>query len=259
MQKINYKEKILLEQKINELLIINIDDKLTQAKERDCIKVTGEIKVSGEVATENGNQNFYHPIEVDIMLSEDQLISKEVIISIDDFNYKIDDNLIEIELMMKVEGLKEIEPYFPAQEDKEIIQIEREEDNIESTIFENPIEEVNEQTIQEENTYIEDSIETELVTNDIEIQKEINQRNFNKPDNEKKQNSNNKKKKHSLLDQVFKNRNIEKETCYIYHVVKKETSYNEVAQFYNIDEEQLKKANNNEEIFEGKLLLIPKI
>ena len=97
MQKISYKETISLSNQINELLLINIDEKLSQTKESDNIKVSGQINISGEVLCLEGKETFAHPLEVDILLSKEQLINEEAIIKVDDFEYKLIDNKIEID------------------------------------------------------------------------------------------------------------------------------------------------------------------
>ena len=231
MQKINYKEKILLEDEINELIMINIDDKLSQTKESDCIKIAGEIKVSGEVKTNSGNKNFIHPIGVDIMLSKEQLANDEVNVHIDDFNYQIDNKAINIDLIMKIDGLKEIEAYFPAQENQENIEVNSEE-NREEIIQENQNE------IVEANDPIE-SIEVEEITQEISKEEVRNE-------------------KYSLLSQIFKNRSLKKESAYLLHVVKEESTYEQIASLYNIEVNKIKSANNDEEIYKGKLIFIPK-
>ena len=65
------------------------------------------------------------------------------------------------------------------------------------------------------------------------------------------------KTKYSLISQIFKNRTIKKETSYKLHVVKTQSNYEEIASLYNIDVECLKNANNDEEIYIGKLIFIP--
>lgn len=229
MQKINYKENILLDSQIEELLMINIDERLNQGTDNDCIKINGEIKISGEVKTKDGNKSFNHPISVDILLSKDQLDNDKISINIDDFNYKINNQTIEIDLFMKIYGLKEIQAYFPAQEDKENIEIEEnttidiiEEETRESIIEESPTNEESEKITYEENN------------------EKMNKQNY------------------SLLSQVFKNKNIKKESTYLLHVVKNETSYQEIASLYNIEINKLRSANNDEEIYKDKLIFIPK-
>ncbi len=240
MQRINYKETIELNNTINELLVINIDDKINQTKEKDCIKISGEIQISGEVSSDNGNETFYHPLMLDIILSEEQLITDKITIVVEDFNYMIQNNTIAIDLIIKIEGLKEIEPYFPPQEDQKVIQIESKQ-----TYDEEPVQEV-----EISNDIIEfdaiDTVEEKVANQDYEETRVL----------DKDINSNS--EQHSLLNQIFKNRVIKKETSYIYHVVRKETTYAQIAQQYNVKEELIKQANKDEEIYEGKLIFIPK-
>ena len=233
MQKINYNEKIEFEDKIKELVMINIDDRLEQIQEKDCIKIAGIIKVSGEVSLTNHTQTFSKEIEADIMLSKEQ-IQDAINITIDDFNYTLNDNILDINLIMKIDGLKEIEAYFPSQEDQEVIEIvDTEIETNDDIIFRN--EELTQSNIDEDNIEINDSV---LENNDSETLSS-NENSF------------------SLLRQVFKNKNIQKEKCYNLHVIKTQTTYEELASLYQVDNEELKSLNKNEELYIGKLIFIP--
>lgn len=239
MQKITYNETIVLNDSIKELLLINIDEKINQSKDNDCIRVYGQIEISGEVNTENGSHFFSHPVDVELFVSQDQLQRDELCISIDDFNYEIIDKEIKIDLIIQIEGIKEIEAYFPANEDSEIFQVNditTEEDfpdsEREEIIEENPLS-VSEKDI------IEKSFEDKMATNKesyLDVEK------------------NNK----SFLNQIFRREKISKELAFLYHVAKKETTYKEISLLYGIDENELRHLNNNEEIYKDKLVLIPK-
>lgn len=217
MNRINYKESIDLKENIKELLLINIDDNISQTSDNDFLNITGEIKISGEVNTLNSPKNFSHTISVDISLSKEQLASEEVTISVDDFTYNINENFIDIDLYLKINGLKEIETSFSPQEDTETVQVREIEETTEC-----------DETLNEEEENL-DIFEIES-TNPY---------------------------KYSLLEQVFKHRSIKKEKVYLIHVVKNETSYEEIASLYGIDETILKEMNNNKEIVNGKLIFIP--
>ena len=240
MQKISYKETITLPEKIEELLLINIDEKLSQIKKSDDIHVSGHINISGEVSCNNNKQTFLHPLEVDILLSKEQLINDVATIMVDDFNYNLVDNKIEIDLIIRIDGLKEIEAYFPAQENKEDIQIE---EYIESqdNAFDKEMEIFYEEP-KEERTDIKDDY------------KDINIANTQQ-DSDPEEVSNNKP---SLLNQIFKHKSFKKDSSFLFHVVKQETNYKEIASLYSCNEDLLKSINNNEEIYIGKLILIPK-
>jgi hypothetical protein len=136
MNKINYKESIDLNSKIDELLLINIDENLLTNSDDNFVNIEGEIKISGEVKTNDEQKSFTHSINVNISLSKEQLSREDINISIDDFNYTINNNLIEIDLYLKIDGLKEIDACFPSQEDKENVEIELDDDNV----FDNKID-----------------------------------------------------------------------------------------------------------------------
>ena len=129
---------------------------------------------------------------------------------------------------MKLEGLKEIEAYFPAQENQEDIQIE----NIEENIF-----------INEEDDNL-DRIEEETI-----IENEDNETILEKTNKETNTTS--------LLNSIFKNHSLKKETCFLIHVIKDETSYKQIADLYKIDENKIKSINKNEQLYKGKLIFIP--
>jgi LysM repeat protein len=219
MQKINYKEKISLEENINELLLINIDDKLNQTSDGDCLKISGEIKISGEVNTNSGKKDFNHPVSVDILLSKEQIVDTNINVIIDDFNYEIFENHIVIDLVMKIEGLKEIEAYFPPQEAQEDFQIEESIEQ-EEALFNEPIIDIQE----------------EILINDLPTIKN----------------------KNSLLHQIFRNKSFKREVSHLFHVVKKDSTYQDIANEYNVDLDLLRKVNKDEEIYIGKLIFIPK-
>ena len=62
--------------------------------------------------------------------------------------------------------------------------------------------------------------------------------------------------KQSLLSSIFK-RKIKKDSIYLIHVVKEETSYEDIANLYNVDLDLLKRRNPNKEIEKGTLIFIP--
>ena len=236
MQKINYNEKIVLKENIKELRLINIDEKLSKTDDKDSIKFIGEIAISGQANCENGLLDFNHPVGVDISLDKSQIETTDINVSLDDFNYAIIDNYIDIQLIMKIDGLKEIEAYFPSQENKEDIEIDKERLITEET-----------PTINIENENIETDIPN--IENDPQIEELIIETNeISNEDNSSK----------SLLKQIFRNKDIKKEPSYLFHSIKKETTYQEIASIYGVDIAKLKKINNDEEIYIGKLILIPK-
>jgi len=251
MQKINYKEIIELDSKINELLLINIDERLVQNRDSDCLKISGEIKVSGEVLCDDDKKQFNHPIGVDIMLSKEQLMENNVTISIDDFNYVIENNSIAIEIIMKIEGLKEIEAYFPTQENQEDTKI----DNLRKEDIK-----ILEEIIPQENTTNKNNIEEIEETPKIKIiQPLIEDDRYNKEEfvyiEETKEEHG---EKYSLLNSIFKKRGIKKETCFFIHVIKEETTYEQISDIYKIEVNKIKSVNKDEKLYKGKLIFIPK-
>ena len=231
MQKINYQDTIVLNNPIKELLLINIDEQLNQIKEINNIKITGAINISGEVITDIGKENFMHGLDVDILLDKDQLIQEHVIVNVDDFEYELSNNEIKINLIIKIDGLKELEPYFPAQEDQGYFEIENSD-----PIFLEEVQDININEIQENI-----NIPLEIIPEVIEHQP---------PEQNIRSNS--------LLRQIFKSKQLNTSTNYLFHVVKEKCTYKDIAEIYNCNEEVLKNLNNNQDIYIGKLIHIPK-
>ena len=119
MNKINYKESINIESAIEELILINVDENISSFNEDDFVSFSGEIRISGEVKTNGEKKEFNHPLNLDISLSKNQLATDSPSISVEDFSYEINNNIIDIDLSLKIEGLKELETEFLTQEDSE--------------------------------------------------------------------------------------------------------------------------------------------
>ena len=93
----------------------------------------------------------------------------------------------------------------------------------------------------------------EIISQEIESHEEIIEN--KEPDSYKKE-PEILNEKQSLLSSIFK-RNIKKDSIYLIHVVKEETSYEDIANLYNVDLDLLKRSNPNKEIEKGTLIFIP--
>lgn len=233
MQYINLNKTIELKNKIEDLLLISIDDQIDTSEDNEGIRVQGKISISGTAKTIDGNEDFSKFIDLDIFLDLEEIMERNSInISINDFTYKLDDNKLIIEIELKIEGLKEIETTFLTSENNET--------DIE--------EEIEEQVVYiDEDVLVEDKNIEEHVD---EIQEIRN--NDETIDLETKQED-----KKSLLKSVFSNRKIKGEVSWKIHCVKGETSYEEIANKYNVKLDKLVSLNKNEKLSKGKLIFIP--
>lgn len=297
MQYINLNKTLELESKINDLLLISIDDQIDTAEDKDGIRVTGKITIGGTAKTLEGNEDFNDYIDIDIYLTYDEILERNSLnVSVNDFNYKIEDNKLYLDISLKIDGLKEIETTFLSKEadqilsqeeiddeekkvyiDEEINMIskdENEEDNRDCNVVEEmKINEVNDEEVNNKDNeivinqnrelektseleeFFEEKIDSNKGNEEIIITKE------NKIEFDDKLEGDNvieeKKSKKSLLKSVFSNKRIKEEVSWRLHCVKDETTYEQIANKYDINLNKLIELNKNEKLCEGKLIFLP--
>lgn len=227
MQYINLNKTLCFETSIIDLLLISIDDQINKTEDKEGIKIIGDIAISGKISTVDGEKDFSDKIDLDVFLIYDEIEDRSLLnVSVNDFSYTIEDSKLLLNISLKLEGLKEIEKTFPAEEDNEDLQKEIEGKDVEKMIF----EEVEEDKIEQ--------VEVDYsIYNDRNIQNNSN--------------------KVSLLRSVFSNKSINEEVFWRLHCVRGEKSYEEIANKYNVDLKKIMSINKNEEIFEGKLIFLP--
>lgn len=234
MQCFNLNKDINLGYEIEDLLLIGIDDQIETIDDKEGVKVTGKIVISGNAKTKEGNKEFSDVLDIDFFVTYDEIEERNSLnISIHDFNYKIENSLLNLNIVLKIEGLKEIEATFPAEKDseifdeKEIEEMENIEENKKEKVYEE--EEIEERTIFAENI----SIEEDIVINEVETPRL------------------------SLLKSVFSNKRVKEEVSWKLHCVRGETTYEQIASKYGVNLNKLIKINKNEELEDGKLIFLP--
>lgn len=278
MQYINLNKTLEMENKILDLLLISIDDQIETTDDKEGVKIIGNISISGKTKTLDGEREFNDSINLDVFLTQEEIADRSSLnIMVSDFNYDIEDNKLLLNISLKIEGLKEIETTFLAEENIESIQEKELEDNkIDAQEMEVEIEndkkvyididiDVNERYENEKNNenvnskeifedddcnvetneeYIEEMVKDDLSGGGI-IFSENNENDVESP------------KKKSLLKSVFSSRKINEEVSWKLHCVKNESTYEEIANKYNINLNKLISINSNEKLVEGKLIFLP--
>lgn len=254
MQYINLNKIIELEKNIIDLLLISIDDQINIVDDKEGIKISGKILVSGKVKTIEGEEEISDDISLDLFLINEEIVERNSLnVSVNDFNYEIKDGNLLLNVTLKIEGLKEINTTFLTQEDNGFFQEEVEE---------------TEQLIQEE---IEDDqnkkdicIEVDIDINDrkkeaekIEEYENIKEDNLVEETQILDQIKSLKPEKKSLLKSIFASRKISEEVSWKLHCVKNGDSYENIASKYGVDLKKLISLNNNEKLEEGKLIFLP--
>lgn len=240
MQYITLNRDISFENGIVDLLLINIDDHSEIIEDKEGIKIKGKISIGGRVKTIEGEREFSEAVDLDIFLTHEEIEERSLLnVSVKDFDYTIDNNSLILNIKVKIEGLKEIETNFLAEEDNEYIQEDVEEELIDDETFEEEILE------NEKEVYINVDIDVN------ERQKDVNPMIICEEEQEVKV------EKKSLLKSVFSNRKINGEVCWSLHCVKNEKTYEEIAKKYSVDLKKLIEINNNDSLEEGKLIFLP--
>ena len=220
MQQINLTKTINFEGDIQDLLLISMDDQIDKIYDKEGIKVIGKILIGGKVMLDE-EKEFDDTVNIDMFLINEEILdSNSLSITVDDFNYKIDESKLILDISLKVDGLKEIETSFLSFEDNEDVQEEVEEERNNEEI----------EDVIEDNLLIEETVELDEEENNC---------------------------KKSLLKSVFSSKKIKEEVSWVLHCTKNGDTYENIAEKYKVDLKKLKTINNNEELKEGKLLFLP--
>lgn len=240
MQYINLNKSIVLENKIQDLLIINIDEKLDTIEDKEGIRISGKVTIGGSARTLGGEETFSDLIDLDVFLAYEEIEERaDLKIKVNDFNYIIDNDKLHLDISVSIDGLKEIDQTFLAKEDNGPF-LEEEIEDEEKIVYvdeEIKLEEKEERVSIEVEEEIEESVNEEVQEEEIKVEEVV--------------------AKKSLLKSVFSNKRIKEEVSWKLHCVKGEKSYEEIAEKYNVDLKNLILINKNEEICEGKLIFLP--
>ena len=148
MQRIVLKKEIKAKYPVEGVSLVNLEDEIEYKSSNEGMYATGTIKISGEYYKGVRNSKFLDEIDVDIFAPFDDLSSRnELHINIIDFDYKINEDMLLFEVILDVNGLKEINKSFPSEvyeEKEEVLQIDNKENKDEEVMF------VEEKEIKEE-------------------------------------------------------------------------------------------------------------
>ncbi len=224
MQRIVLKKEIKTKYPIEGISLVNLEDEIEYKSSNDGMYATGVIKISGEYYKGVRNTRFIDEIDVDIFAPFEDLLSRsELRVSIIDFDYKIQDDLISFAVMVDIEGLKEVKKSFPTSD------IEEEKEEIIETLDSNINEEVN---LVEDRAGNDNS---DFVSEEIKEEVEV----IEKVENKKSSNKD------------------ETKVCWSFYVVMNNDTYESIANDLNIDLNKLKNLNKNKKLSEGMLIYLP--
>ena len=180
MNRIVLKKEIKAKYPVEGVSLVNLEDEIEYKSSSDGMYATGSIKISGEYYKGVRNSKFLDEIDVDIFAPFDDLSSRnELHINIIDFDYKINEDMLLFEVILDVDGLKEINKSFPSEvyeEKEEVLPLDNIENEDEEVMFEE------EKEIKEEiNMDRAGNDNTDLVYEEVEEIKEDKKEQITKP------------------------------------------------------------------------------
>lgn len=230
MQQIILQKNIKAKYPIDGITLVNLEEEIEYKNTSEGVYATGVIKINGEYYKGIRNNKFYDEIDVDIFAPLEDLGDRSNLrVKILDFDYKIHEDQLLIDIILNLDGLKDVTKTFPATDKVE----EKEEDILEENVIVRGDD--NAPIIEEETVKIvENETPLEMInTNPSKI------------------------KKNSNFPIQFQKNKMTNKVCWSYHVVLKDDTYESISKELNIDVEKLKTLNNFKELSEGLLLMVP--
>lgn len=229
MQKIVLKKEVKAKYPIEGLSLVNLEDEIEYKNTSEGVYASGVIKISGEYYKGVRSSKFFDEIDVEIFAPFDDLESRnDLNLSILDFDYHINEDLILFSVIIDVKGLKEIKHSFPStdfEEEKEVVIEEKIEEKIEEQIIER---EGNDNA-----SFVFEEKKPELILNSInkeEIKTPIETKTSSKE---------------------------QSKICWSFYVVMKDDTYESISNELKLDYNLLKTLNKNKTLTEGSLIVLP--
>lgn len=256
---IPFEKELLFKTSVNEITAISLEHNLDLSNE-DTISgnfiITGEYKIT-EASIQKESFSFELPF--DIALGT-RLNTKECVIDIDDFNYKLkDSNTLYVKIDLYIEG--EEEPIPEREESEEETPLEL--PDRESQSPEEP-EEVKEEVDQPEEprtvNIVKDlpkmASEVNIMSNKADITPEDTTVNNNVNTNTNV--NTNKEENTNTLSSIFNDlSDNETYATYRVYIVKEDDTVDKIIEKYGVDKDKLELYNNLSEIKPGDKLIIP--
>lgn len=226
-------EKVLDLQGAIDLLPITMKESFAYQQEEDGIRCVGPFFIRGRYTTINEVKDFQDVFEFDVFASNDKLDGEDFKIVYDGYDYSLEDEVI-LTLHFSVYGIK---------------------DDKEESIFNADDLDTFEEPLIDSQTYAHQDIEVpvfnkaEKPQNALEQQVEVNREEMSQSEDDQSVDF-------SMMEELFEEKdNVI--TSYSFVVVKQNDNYDTIATRYGVDVEALKGVNNNKEIHEKSLIVLP--
>ena len=256
---VSFKKDLLFKTKVSEITSISLEHKIISTSDD---LVSGEFLINGEYKMTEGSINrekYDFNLPFDIALGT-RLNTKECVIDIDDFNYKLkDSNTLYVKIDLYIEG--EEEPIPEREESEEETPLELPDREAQSP--EEPVE-VKEEVDQPEEprtvNIVKDlpkmASEVNIMSNKADITPEDTTVNNNVNTNTNV--NTNKEENTNTLSSIFNDlSDNETYATYRVYIVKEDDTVDKIIEKYGVDKDKLELYNNLSEIKPGDKLIIP--
>lgn len=255
---IPFEKELLFKTSVNEITAISLEHNLDLSSE-DTISgnfiITGEYKIT-EASIQK--ESFTFELPFDIALGT-RLNTKECVIDIDDFNYKLkDSNTLYVKIDLYIEGEEEPleERVEPPQEETTLELPDREvpvEEDIKEVVADQPEEP---RTVNIVKDLPKMASEVNIMSNKADIEPEDTPVNNNV--NTNTNTNNNKEENTNTLSSIFNDlSDNETYATYLVYIVKEDDTIDKIIEKYGVDKDKLELYNNLSEIKPGDKLIIP--
>lgn len=211
-----------------DLLPITMKESFSYQKEEDGIRCIGPFFIRGRYTTNNEVKNFQDVFEFDVFAANEKLDGEQFKITYEGYDFTIEDKVI-LTLHFNVYGIK---------------------DDKEESIFN--ADDFEDEQFANEKTYTHKDIEVPVFNKNSKTNEIIE-------DLEEKEVSDNEGDQSvdlSMMEELFEEKdNVI--TSYSFVVVKQNDNYETIANRYGVDVEALRNVNNNKEIHEKSLIVLP--
>lgn len=244
MQNFMMEKMIKVDRVIEELSLVNLDEKIDYKTFNDGIQSVGQIMINGDYWNNKELFHFSDVLEIDVFTAMEQICDKNQLkIKILDFDYKIIDDTLLMHIKLSIDGYKEVgktflstDVYVPEETKKEIVE------TINVTESKKEVKDENFEILVDQTS--RNTIVVDEVIEPVKKEKKVEMKGKEEG-------------KTSFINDLFKSLN-ENVICFTYRVILKNDSYETIAKEENVNVDELKKLNKDCELFLGNLIKLPK-
>ncbi len=133
MKNIILLEKSILLDNIKDLINISVDENVSYLRKCEGVTCNGEIIINGVYENLNGiEKNFNERIIIDNTIPYENILSlDEFNIMVDDFEYSLTDEKLNMFIKLKINSFKDLEVSFPTEDEEVVLDVVEKDERVE--------------------------------------------------------------------------------------------------------------------------------